>query len=134
MHDTTWAAPTHPKTVVLATSNTPDAIHDAYMARRFYAIRDNGERLEFTVNERQMGERFAPGSSLDISAAIDDASGNPLPGAQMDFITSGGRIVARAGNIASVTIPSDPSMRYLFVRVTGSDGTVLAYSSPVFFL
>ena len=134
MHDTTWGAPTHPRTVVLATANTPDAIHDAYMARRFYAIRDNGERLEFTVNKRQMGERFVPGSSLNISAAIDDASGNPIAGAQMDFITNGGRIVARAGSIASVTIPSDASMHYLFVRVTGSDGTVLAYSSPVFFL
>jgi hypothetical protein len=134
MHDTTWAAPTHPKTVVLATSNTPDAIHDAYMARRFYAIRDNSARLKFTVNNRQMGERFVPGSSLVTSAEIDDASGNPIVGARMDFITNGGRIVARAGNIADVTIPADASMHYLFVRVTGSDGEVLAYSSPVFFL
>jgi hypothetical protein len=52
----------------------------------------------------------------------------------MNFITSGGRIVARAGNIADVTIPADASMHYLFIRVTGSDGRVLAYSSPVLFL
>jgi hypothetical protein len=134
MHDTTWAAPTHPKTVVLATANTPAAIHDAYMARRFYAIRDNGERLKFTVNKRQMGERFAPGSSLVIAAEVNDAAGLPIPGAQMEFITNGGRVVTHAGNSASVTIPTDASMHYLFVRVTGADGKVLAYSSPVFFI
>jgi hypothetical protein len=132
-HDTTWAAPSHPKTVVLATSNTSAAIHDAYMARRFYAIRDSGERLKFTVNNRQMGERFAPGASLVTAAEIDDAAGNPIAGAQMDFVTNGGRVVAHTGNVASVTTPTDPSMHYLFVRVTGSDGKILAYSSPVFF-
>lgn len=133
-HDTTWAAPRHPKTVVLATANTADAIHEAYLARRFYAIRDASERLKFVVNNRQMGERFAPGASLAISAEIDDASGKPIPGAQMDFVTTGGRVVAHAGNIADTTMPAEASMHYLFVRVTGSDGKILAYSSPVFFL
>lgn len=132
-HDTTWAVPSHPKTVVLATSNTSADIHDAYMARRFYAIRDNNERLKFTVNNRRMGERFAPGPSLVTSAEIDDVAGNPITGAQMDFVTNGGRVVAHTGSVASVTIPTETSMHYLFVRVTASDGRILAYSSPVFF-
>jgi hypothetical protein len=134
MHDTTWAAAKHPKTVVLVTENTASAIHDAYLARRFYAIRDNGERLKFTVNGRQMGERFAPGASLVITSEIDSAMGAPISGAQLEFITSGGRVVARATSTANVTIPTDPSMHFLFVRVTGADGRIIAYSSPVFFL
>ncbi|HTE47896.1 MAG TPA: hypothetical protein VK636_21825, partial [Gemmatimonadaceae bacterium] len=106
MHDTTWAAPIHPKTVVLAVSNTPADIRDAYIARRFYAIRDNGERLKFTVNDRQMGERFAPGANLVISAEVDDDAGKPITGAQMEFITTGGRVVAHTGSVASTTIPT----------------------------
>jgi hypothetical protein len=134
MHDTTWAAPKHPKTVVLATENTAASIHDAYLARRFYAIRDNGERLKFTVNGRQMGERFAPGTSLVIAAEADDAAGAPINGALMEFITNGGRVVAHSGSTAATTIPVDLSMRYLFVRVKAADGRIVAYSSPVFFI
>jgi hypothetical protein len=134
LHSTTWAIPTHPKTVFLVPFNAPAAIYDAMLNRRFYAIRDTSMRLRFSVNGQIMGTRLGLGanSPLEVVAqSVDAKSGQPLVGTSLELITNGGTVLAKTGPVMNVSTRSLSGQTYVFVKAVRADGTPIAYSSPI---
>ncbi|HEX9765406.1 MAG TPA: hypothetical protein VGA36_01490 [Nitriliruptorales bacterium] len=124
-----WGGPTWAKTVVLAQERTAQAIHDALLARRFYAVRFPGIRLEFSVDGQPMGARLGQdtGDRLKVRARSnrDDL--------RLELVTTGAQVVASAaaGEALQPNLPWDPGHPWFFVRAVAPSGAVLAYSSPV---
>ena len=127
-HDTTWGVPEEPKTVVLAATLDREALREALMARRFYAIRRAGIRLEFEAEGQPMGSHLAlpAGEQLDFTGSTNAA------GAGLELVTGGGQVVASSsGGTLAATRPVAAAERWYFLRAVGGDGRPLAYSSPV---
>ena len=125
-----WGADQWPKTVVLAASRTPEAIRAAMLARRFYAV-GPGEgdrlRLDFSIDKAPMGSRLTRRvrERLRIAARASDDS------VKLELVTSGGKVVASGTDALDVTRAATGDERWYFVRVRGTDGKSVAYSSPV---
>ena len=122
-----YGAPRWAKTVILAKDNSEASIYEAMLARRFYAIRRNDVRLSFTVDDEPMGSRLSrtAGSPVLVRASVD------RPGAEIQIVTSGGRVVASSVNGAVTrAVIARTSDRYYFMRVRAGDEWI-AYSSPV---
>ena len=73
-HDTDWGQPSKHKTVILAPELTRDALRDALLARRFYAVRQAGTRMTFTANAQPMGTTLRPaaGDPIAFTASSND--------------------------------------------------------------
>lgn len=134
-----WGGPEEAKTVIAAPDRSRIALKAAMTARRTYAIRRPGYRLDFGVDDAPMGARLQrpTGRALRVRAAASAAGGTV--GArrhlEVDLVTSGGRVVATAADgTLDVRRPATADERWYVVRVreTG-DGTdaPVAYSSPV---
>ena len=126
-HDTDWGLPSKHKTVILADALTRNGLRSALEARRFYAIRRAGIRMDFTANGQSMGSRLTagPGDPLQLDASSD------VPGATLELVTSGGAVVATGAGSLSVARPASAGERWYFVRVRDAAGQSVAYSSPV---
>ncbi len=126
-HGTDWGLPSDHKTVILAPELTRDALRQAMLDRRFYAVRRAGIRMTFTANGQQMGTRMtaATGSPVLLEATTDVA------GATVELVTSGGAVIASGAGSLSVERPSSADERWYFVRVRDAGGQSIAYSSPV---
>ena len=124
-HGTDWGRPSKHKTVMLASELTRAGLREALTARRFYAVRRAGVRMTFTANGAPMGTRLAvaPGSPLSLTASSE--------GATLELVTSGGAVVATGTGSLTVERPASADERWYFVRVRGSDGSSIAYSSPI---
>lgn len=122
-----WGGPSWAKTVILATARTSAAIQEAMRARRFYAVRTPDVRLEFSVNGNLMGSRLTLG---DGQAYNLEASTNK-PGATIEVVTTGGRVITSGTNSLSTSSVVTIGDRYYFVRVKDAGGNVIAYSSPI---
>lgn len=121
-----WGGPSWAKTIILATARTSEAISEALLARRFYAVRTPDVRLGFSVNGAEIGSRLSLGDGQSFALA---ASTN-RPGATIEVVTSGGRIVMSGTGAISTAGVVTIGDRYYFIRVI-DDGQVIAYSSPI---
>jgi hypothetical protein len=126
-HDDTWGAPERRKTVLLSESLERAALKEAFAARRFYAIRQQGLRIGFTADGQPMGSRLQKAAG----APIDFTAGGVAPDSQLELVTSGGAVVARGTGTLSTTRPASPEERWYFLRVRDPQGQSIAYSSPV---
>jgi hypothetical protein len=126
-HDRSWGVPEEPKTVVLAPTLTRAALREAMAARRFYAIRRAGIQLAFQVDGQAMGSRLARPAGAPLSVT----GSTTVPGATLELVTSGGRVVETGGGALTVSRAADPAERWYFLRARGVDGRPVAYSSPV---
>jgi Melibiase len=127
--DDDWGGPAWPKTVVIATDNSPDAIREAMVARRFYAVRDPSIRMDLTAAGQPMGSRleFPIGSTVPISVTV----GNVPSAASVEIVTNGGEKVATGATTVAYEAPAMAGERYYFARVLDAAGTPIAYTSPV---
>jgi hypothetical protein len=124
-----WGGPAYAKTVLLATANTRDAIREALLARRFYAVAadENALRMSFTVDGVGMGTRLQrpPGRTLAIEATVSD------PALELALVTRGGKVVARAtGGALRDVRPAKDDEGWYVVRASRGERPV-AYSSPI---
>ena len=124
-----WGGPRTAKTVLLATANTRDAIREALLARRFYAVAgdETALKLTFTVDGATMGTRLqrAPGAALAIDGTASD------PALRLDVVTSGGEVVATGtGGALQATRATAADEGWYVLRASRGDRPV-AYSSPV---
>lgn len=127
VHDRDWATPDKPKTVLLAERNDPAGIRAALEGRRFYAVRRTGTKLSLTVDGAAMGSRLrrAAGSPLRVAASTS------APGATLELVTSGGRVVATGDDgTLDVSRAATADERWYYVRARTGD-VVHAVSSPV---
>jgi hypothetical protein len=124
-----WGGPSWAKTVILSRDRSPAALHEAMQARRFYAVRNPGTQLGFTVDGALMGSRLARpvGSELELAASAVKAG---RTGLTLEVVTSGGHVVARGTDSLATELRAGAAEKYYFLRVT--DGAqVIGYSSPV---
>ncbi|HEX8207851.1 MAG TPA: CehA/McbA family metallohydrolase [Solirubrobacteraceae bacterium] len=124
-----WGGPTWPKTVILATARTREAIREALLARRFYAIGpdENALRLSFTIDGRPMGSRLVRSGSRPLTIAADAGQSELV----MELVTSGGRVVTSGGGgILNTYRKLRADEPWYFVRVKRA-GRPVAYSSPI---
>ncbi len=124
-----WGAPEYAKTVIIAEDNDAPSLHEAMLARRFYAILDPAVRIEMDADGEPMGSRIlrAPGENVTISATV--------PGAySTELVTGGGQIVATGSGSSSklhYKALATKDEAWYFVRVIDAGGQVVGYSSPV---
>ncbi|HZQ26244.1 MAG TPA: CehA/McbA family metallohydrolase, partial [Acidimicrobiales bacterium] len=121
-----WGGPQIAKTVVLADRNDGPAIRAALLARRFYAVRNPGTSLDFTLDGALMGSRLArdAGDWLPIRAAVN------RPGATLQLVSNTGVVASGTGRLdTAVRAPAGGG--WFFVRAVGADGVSLGYTSPV---
>lgn len=121
-----WGGAGWPKTVLLAQGRSVDALREALLARRFYAVREASLRLGFAVDGRPMGARLSPaaGRRLAIEATASDAA------LVLELVTSGGAVVARGEGGLRLKREARAGERFYFVRALRGSEPV-AYSSPV---
>jgi hypothetical protein len=123
-----WGGPNWAKTAVLATARTPAAIHEALLARRFYAVgpNENSLRLTYTADGQPMGSRLdrAPGTLVKLRARAND------PTVALDLITTGGKLVSTGTGELAVNRRTVDSEHWYFVRARRGD-TIVGYTSPI---
>jgi hypothetical protein len=121
-----WGGPGQAKTVIIAANRSWPALRSALQARRFYAVRNPGTHLAFTVDGAPMGSRLAR-----PAGAVVTVHGAVAGGTALDLVTSGGRVVATGADTLDVTHTIAPGERWLYLRARRADGAAVAYSSPV---
>ena len=148
-HNTTWAQPQYPKTVILAETLTPQGFKEAMLARRMYALVSNkpGEdmRISLDAEGHPMGSRLRcdAGARVVISVSVTLRSGEAFNGLlrlydhanpDVPFAAGGyGEPLATAAGDSlhhELTVP-DQGERWFFVRIDDPSGQSLAYTSPV---
>lgn len=148
-HNTTWAQPQHPKTVILAETLTPQGFKEAMLARRMYALVSNkpGEDMRISLDAagHPMGSRLRcdTGTRVSISVSVTLQSGaafNGLlrlydhanPGAPLAAGGYGEPIATAAGDsLHHELIVSWQKEQWFIVRIDDPSGQSLAYTSPV---
>lgn len=148
MHDTTWALPSHPKTVLLAADRSTASLRAALQARRMYAqvSREPGEdlRIEMDAEGQPMGSRLScdRARSVPLTVKVKTADGGTFDGtlrlydhasAQLPFASSAGEPLAIAsGDTLRYALPvKADGEHWYFVRVDNARGESLAYTSPI---
>ncbi|NKF22390.1 CehA/McbA family metallohydrolase [Solimonas marina] len=148
MHDTTWALPSHPKTVVLAESLDEAGLYAAMKARRTYALvgRLAGEDLTIDLDAGgyPMGARLQcdSGAGVALRVSVSRADGTPFDGilqlydhADPDAPLAdgpGSPLFTARGDTLRYTLPvGADGEHWFFVRVDNAAGESLAYSSPI---
>lgn len=135
-HAAEWGCPSLPRTGVLATALTREALQEALAAKRTFASRVPDLRLALTGNNRIMGSRFAliPTEQLTLILWCDARQAMP---ACLEICTNRGEVIATAERRLTVgtrwSIDIDPlsaGERWYVARLSDEDGA-LAYSSPV---
>ena len=121
-----------PKTVVMATERSREAILDAYRARRFYATESGNVRLSFQMNGKCAPATLAP--TEDYTYRIECSlffEGDDLPVAG-EILSDYGKTVATlsfADGVAEGSLHSD-SARYFYLRLWDKEGK-RTFSPPV---
>ena len=148
MHDTTWALPTHPKTVILAADHKPETLRSAMLDRRMFAqvSREAGEDLaiDMQAEGHPMGAQLScdTDKTVPLTVKVKTASGTPFNGilrlydhANPQLLlasTTGEPIATATGDTLSYQLPvKADGEHWYFVRVDSVAGQSLAYTSPV---
>ncbi len=148
MHDTTWAQPQHPKTVVLAESLDDAAFKKAMQARRMYALVSNqpNEDLRITLDAEghAMGSRLScsAGKTVPLRVHVTLASGAPFSGILRLYDRAdpqapladgpGSPLATISGDTLEYALPvAAEGEHWFFVRVDNASGESLAYTSPI---
>jgi len=131
-HGREWGKPTRAKTVLIARDRTVASLREAMLARRFYAVVQNGNglRLSFTAAGQPMGARISKprGSAVPLLVEVRDASFN----GKLELVTTGGDVLAIAvGPKLEHSVIADSAERWYFVRVRDASNKAIAYSSPI---
>lgn len=140
-----WGTPKWAKTVLIATGRTPEALREAMLARRMYAVDDDTLRMSFDAQAgRPMGSRIGETQGAEIPLTVElwnEAIEGIAPSTveRVELVTNGGQIETSADLIAfdpdtpelQVSVTVTDVERYYFVRVRGAGNKILGYSSPI---
>ena len=133
-HCANWgAAYTNRTGVLLARGQayTRAAFMEAVRARRVFATMDKAGQLIATANGHVMGERFANGGPLALTAHFSSSVGKQAASIKwMEGVPGRNGKVTQLGDQASLTFTPAPGPHFYYVRVTQDDGNIL-WSAPV---
>jgi hypothetical protein len=154
-HNTVFGRSQRGRTHVLAPNKTANDILDALQANRFYASDDWNVQLDFKINGRVMGERFAAAGTPNLTITVTDVNNvGDTEGGQVAGAETATSIQILAGvpgsgsspiaiqtfsSVASGTTVNftdatlgDLQENYYYVVVTQADGDVV-WSSPIWY-
>ena len=139
-HRADWISGYRPRTVLLATELTPDALVEALAARRGYATTVPDLRVGFRGNGKIMGSTLSQPRRIAFTVRVADPGadrrGDRLRGVAL--VSDGGRVVRRlrctghSVDWSPVVRPSAAAggAHYFFLRVSSASGRV-AWTAPI---
>lgn len=134
-HGTSWGAPSLPKTVMIARSNSANDLKEAMLARRFYAVAQNFNdlRMDFHINNAPMGARLGRTEGLSLDAGFELTRGPEAFDGVVEVVTRGNRVLrTREGSRGIFNIQVSAEEPYYFLRVSNPEtGRPVAFSSPI---
>ena len=132
-HKGLWGDANTARSVVLADSNTEDAIYDAMRNYRVYATEDNDLSVYYTLNGYIMGTILEAGYLGDTAQVKVDLKDPTDAIKTVQVIANGGIVVAEKSvnaKEASVEFSFDNNYSYYYVRVVEDDKDI-AVTAPV---
>lgn len=134
-HGTSWGAPSLPKTVMIARSNSVNDLKEAMLARRFYAVAQNFNdlRLDFRIDNAAMGARLGRSEGLNLAARFELTRGPETFDGVVEVVTRGNRVVQTLeGSRGMFDVEVSAEEPYYFLRVSNPEtGRPVAFSSPI---
>ena len=133
-HKGLWGDANTARTVMLADTNSEEAIYDAMRNYRIYATEDNDLSIYYTLNNNVMGsilDKDAVGDTVELKADIKDPTDSAI--GKVEVIVNGGKVVAsqnidKSEATVSFTVPSAYS--YYFIKISQNDKDI-AVTAPV---
>ncbi len=123
-HNPDWISGYEVRTVLLATSLTPEGLYEAIRAGRGYATLDKNLRVDFTLGGAIMGSTLAsPMGSYEARIHIEDPDGVASDAITLvEIVSDGGTVVASLPAASTevdwqVTLSSETA-HYFYVRVS----------------
>lgn len=134
-HGTSWGAPSLPKTVMIARSNSVADIKEAMMARRFYAVAQNFNdiRMSFSIQDNPMGSRLGRSAGTQLPAQFELSKGPESFDGVVEVVTRGNRVVQTLeGSQGQFEVTVSDQEPYYFLRIKNpATGRPVAFSSPI---
>jgi len=134
-HGTSWGAPSLPKTVMIARSNSEADLKEAMLARRFYAVAQNFNniRLDFRIENQPMGARLGRPEGITLPARFEINRGPEAFPAIVEVVSRGNRVVQTLiGPQGTFSLSVSTDEPYYFLRIINPDtGRPVAFSSPI---
>ena len=133
-HKGLWGDANTARTVMLADTNSEEAIYDAMRNYRIYATEDNDLSIYYTLDNNVMGsilDKDAVGDTVELKADIKDPTDSAI--GKVEVIVNGGKVVAsqnidKSEATVSFTVPSAYS--YYFIKISQNDKDI-AVTAPV---
>ncbi len=134
-HGTSWGAPSLPKTVMIARSNSVNDLKEAMLARRFYAVAQNFNdiRMDFRIDNAPMGSRLGRTEGFTLQGRFEVNRGPEAFNSVVEMVTRGNRVVQTfEGALGTFSIDVSADEPYYFLRVKNPEtGRPVAFSSPI---
>jgi hypothetical protein len=133
-HFAHYAVEERPKTVTVASELSEAGFHEAWLARRTYALSPGRHlRVAFDAQGRPMGSqlRCDGGKSVPMKVVVTDRDGAPFAGSLVLFTDGGVELDRLDSASGTFQVPVLPGRHWYFVRVHDADGLSAAYVAPV---
>lgn len=139
-HYTTFGRHTPARTMVLATSLTPQNLLDAYRKLRFYASDDWNAFVDFSVNGQIMGSEFAHAGQAQIHVQVNDQDNENTQTIKIYYgIAGSGTAPTVLQNVSGTstldfgtTSLQNNTTYYFYAEIRQADGDYI-WTSPVWF-
>ncbi len=133
-HKGLWGDANTARTVMLADTNSEEAIYDAMRNYRIYATEDNDLSIYYTLDNNVMGsilDKDTVGETVEIKADIKDPTDSAI--GKVEVVVNGGQVIAsqnvdKSEATVSFTVPSAYSYYYLKISEQDKD---IAVTAPV---
>jgi hypothetical protein len=131
-HKGKWGDANTARTVILADTLSRDNIYDAMRNRRTYATEDNDLKIDYTLNEQEMGTIMSSKpSNVNIKVQAEDPDGEAIGTVQV--IVNGGKVAAEKKVTSSkeevdFNLPAEYSYYYIKIQQPDKD---IAVTAPV---
>lgn len=129
-HGNDWSNMSTAKTVIMADTLTTDGLLQAMKARRTYAVRDFGLRMDFFAGDEIMGSRIErkTGSVVNLNGKIESGLNNII-----QLVSNQNEIIATfSRNQFNMDVEVSETEKWYYIRVADPTGEeTIAYSSPI---
>ncbi|SFU74372.1 CehA/McbA family metallohydrolase [Butyrivibrio sp. INlla21] len=133
-HKGLWGDANTARTVMLADTNTEEAIYDAMRNYRIYATEDNDLSIYYTLDGNVMGsilDKEAVGDTVEIKADIKEPTDKAI--GKVELIVNGGQVISSINvdkTEATVKFTAPSAYSYYLIKVTEGDKDI-AVTAPV---
>ena len=133
-HKGLWGDANTARTVMLADTNSEEAIYDAMRNYRIYATEDNDLSIYYTLDNNVMGsilDKDTVGETVEIKADIKDPTDSAI--GKVEVVVNGGQVIASQNvdkSEATVTFTVPSAYSYYYLKISEQDKDI-AVTAPV---